>query len=133
MKKLFKSKILNILLADAIFAFLALSAPGIAALMIDNISSCPFSEIGILCPTCGGTRCVQSFFNGDISKAFKYNEFITVFIFYVIAILVIANLYCLFDIKKLKGVLKTAAGYKAVIICAILFVVFGLIRAIVMF
>lgn len=133
MRKLIINKKIIIILADAVLATLALFVPKLAAIMINNIPSCPFAKMGILCPACGGTRCVQSFFSGRISDAFSYNAFFTVLIFYTFAIIILANLYCLFDVKRLKGILEMLAGYKAVIAGAVVFAIFGFVRAIVSF
>lgn len=129
MKRLFKNKRINILIVDGMLALLALFAPAIASLMINNIPSCAFAKMGILCPACGGTRCVESFFSGRIGEAFSYNAFFTVLIFYSALLLIIINLYCLFDLKVLKNIIRLMSGYKTIIAAAVLFAVFGFIRA----
>ena len=129
MKHLFKNKRINVLIADGILALLLLFASTIASVMINNIPPCAFAEMGILCPACGGTRCVESFFSGRIAEAFDYNGFFTVLIFYSAVLLIVINLYCLFDFKRLKGVIKIMSGYKTIIVAAVLFAVFGFIRA----
>lgn len=45
-----------------------------------------FENTGILCPSCGGTRCVQSLFNGNIIKAFEYHFVFTIGIIYLLAL-----------------------------------------------
>lgn len=47
----------------------------------------------ILCPSCGGTRCVISFLNGNFVDSFKYHPifFITIIYFILVNILFIIN------------------------------------------
>lgn len=129
MKKLLKNKRFNIITVDILFALLVLFADRLASLMIKSISPCPFAKMGILCPACGGTRCVESFFSGNISKAFGYNAFFTVLIFYTFVVLTLINLYCLFDVQRLKEPIRLMTGYKTIITFAVAFAVFGFVRA----
>ncbi len=131
MKNAFKNKRLNVLIADGALLVLALFAKRIAALMIKHIPPCVFLERGILCPSCGGTRCIQSFFSGDISEAFYYNAYFAAMIFYVAAVLILINLYCLFDIKKMRKIIRVTAGKETIITLAVGFIIFGIVRAII--
>ncbi len=128
MKKAFKNKKINVLIADSVLLVLALLASNIAAFMIKYIPPCVFMEKGILCPACGGTRCIQSFFSGNISAAFSYNAYFTVVIFYAMVLLFLINLYCLFDFKRLKIVIRIISGKEAIVALAVGFLFFGVIR-----
>ena len=67
---------------------------------INKITSCWFFETtGILCPSCGGTRCVQSLLSGDIINAFKYN---VVFSIGIIYLLILNVVYLINRNKKMK-------------------------------
>lgn len=60
-----------------------------------------FENTGILCPGCGGTRCVQSLLKGDIINAFKYHAVFTIGILY----LLILNIVYLINRNKDKKIL----------------------------
>ena len=67
---------------------------------INKITSCWFFETtGILCPSCGGTRCVQSLLRGDIINAFKYHVVFTIGIIYLLILNVV---YLINRNKKMK-------------------------------
>lgn len=53
-----------------------------------------YKNYGILCPSCGGTRCVTNFFRGNLTESFKYNKIYFVMILYLILlnIVMIINL-----------------------------------------
>ena len=69
---------------------------------VNKINRCWFYEkTGILCPSCGGTRCVQKLLNGDIVKAFEYHPVFTITIIY----LLILNIIYLINRNKNKKIL----------------------------
>lgn len=60
-----------------------------------NLPECYiYNKFNILCPSCGGTRCIKSLFKGDIIEAFKYNKvyFITIAYIIILNIVIIINL-----------------------------------------
>lgn len=60
-----------------IFAFVKSS-------LVNIIPHCIWQEnYGFYCPSCGSTRCVISFINGDFSYAFYYNPFTFILIIYL--------------------------------------------------
>ena len=125
-----KNKKVLVCVADiGIIIFFAL-IPLFAKLMIDLIPDCAFARLGIPCPSCGATRCVQSLFSGDIPSAFAYNPFIFLLIFYTAAVLLIWNASTFLKSALIKRIFKLLANWIAVIIIAIGFAVFGILRAI---
>jgi hypothetical protein len=87
-----------------------------------------FYEMGFLCPSCGGTRAVRSFFELKFFDAFAYNAFVAFLLVYLFAIAVILNLAFVLNIQSFQKVLRLAVNYKVVIAFAGLYAVFGVLR-----
>ncbi len=89
MKKL---KITAIVL-DVSFLLLCIMAPFITDLMRAGGKPCFSLEmLGIICPACGGTRCVNHFFKGEFLTALKYNPIIFCGIIYFTVALLLFNI-----------------------------------------
>ncbi len=70
---------------------------------INLIAGCTYNKLtGLLCPTCGGTRCVYSILNGRYYDAMKFNALIFLAIIYFSII----NLIYIFNTVFNKKVLK---------------------------
>ncbi len=128
MKTLFKKPKFIVLFFDLLLVIFAFCGKFIAELMIKNIPNCHFRRYGILCPSCGGTRAVYATFNGKFSEAFNYNQFFFLLAFYVVALIVFANLAYVFEIKGAQTVFKKFSDYKVIILLAVLWFVFGVLR-----
>jgi hypothetical protein len=113
---------------DALIAALALLAPFFATLMMSYIPTCVFYLRGFLCPTCGATRCVYSFFSGNLLTAFEYNQFIFILIFYLFFVLVLWNASVFFDNAKIGKACKAVTHPIAICSLAVLFAIFGIFR-----
>ena len=85
-----------ILILDAALVAFALAAKHIAAWMMAYLPDCMYAKRGIMCPSCGGTRCVRNFFSGRFAEAFALNPFIFLLIIYLGIALVLGNIGCLF-------------------------------------
>ncbi|MGN1270552.1 MAG: DUF2752 domain-containing protein [Clostridia bacterium] len=59
-------------------------------------------KTGLLCPSCGGTRCIKELFNLNIIKALKMNAFYTTTIIYLLILNTVYILNSIFKINKLK-------------------------------
>lgn len=114
---------------DAILLLAALNVKRLAVLMSDKISECIFLRMGILCPSCGGTRCVYNMASGNFSEAFAYNPFIFLVVIYAAIVLLLFNITYLFNIR-LK-VFRIMANSRAVIVIAVLYALFGILRNII--
>lgn len=55
---------------------------------------------GLKCPGCGGTRCMQAFFNGDFVSAFYYNAYITS------VLIVLAAVYVKYTVNSFSSYYK---------------------------
>ena len=80
----------------------------------------------LMCPGCGGTRCLQSLFKGDIVSAFYYHPIITVVAIY----LLICNIVYLINRKRKDKKILTWIYPKDyyTIILAIILVIFTILR-----
>lgn len=82
-------------------------------------------KTGILCPSCGGTRCVVYLLKGDFIKAFFSN---TVF-FITIVYLFITNLVYIINLNKNKKILTWIyPKYWYSIVFAIILVMYTILR-----
>ena len=59
------------------------------------------STTGLLCPSCGGTRCIINIFNGNLIQAFKSHAIFFMGIVY----LLIVNIIYLINLNKSKKIL----------------------------
>lgn len=57
---------------------------------------------GLLCPSCGGTRCVKELVNFNIVEALKMNAFYTVTIIYLLILNIVYILNSILKTNKLK-------------------------------
>ena len=106
-----KKKLIIILLDILLVACVIFSQPIIFFLSM-MIPECPALSVGILCPACGGTRCVYYFFSGDFSTAFSMNGLIFLTILYAFAVLVLWNLSWFFEVRFATKVLKRLLDYR---------------------
>ena len=102
----------------------------IAKYMIDYFPECfYYSRFGILCPTCGATRCVFNFFSLNFALSFAYNQYIFCLIVYALLLFVFLNLAAL-GIKFAERTYKAMLSWQAVTAWGVLFVAFAVYRMI---
>ena len=123
-----KNKKILVLGVDSLIVAIALLVPVLANLMMSYIPTCVFYQQGVLCPTCGATRCVYNFFTGNFAAAFGYNEFIFILIFYLVFVLLVWNLSAFWDNAKIKSICKAVTHPIAICSLAVIFAVFGIFR-----
>lgn len=79
----------------AVLVLDAMILPGLCKQLIDVMfgigNTCKWAMVGAMCPTCGGTHCVQSFLNGDFRMAFAYNQMVFGWILYGIFTVLLLN------------------------------------------
>lgn len=85
-----------------------------------------YKKTHILCPGCGGTRCVKSLLKGDIVSAFNYHPIFTITAIY----LIICNIIYLINRKKQGNKILTWIYPKAyyTIILAIILIIYTILR-----
>lgn len=117
-----------VLLLDGVLLVAVTLAVPMAKWMLWALPDCALAKVGVLCPSCGGTRCVRAFFSGEFGAAFSFNPFFFVLIWYLAAALVLLNVGVLLKVKWAERVARVMTGGTAVIIAAITFAIFGVVR-----
>lgn len=120
-------KIRNMLLLELGITFLVLTI--FILVKLDIIKYIPIcfvnGKFGILCPSCGGTRCVVNLILGNIKESFLYHPVFFVLIIY----LVIVNiLYIVNSIRKKEIATYLYPKMKFWIIFLIVLVIYTFIR-----
>lgn len=117
-----------VLLLDAALLTAAALAVPMAKWMLWALPDCALASLGVLCPSCGGTRCVRAFFSGEFAAAFSFNPFFFVLIWYLAVALVMLNVGVLLKVRWAERAARAMTGGRAVIIAAITFALFGVVR-----
>ena len=117
-----------VILLDLFLVLFALAAVPLTGWMFTAIPDCPATKLGLLCPSCGGTRCVRYFFSGQFAEAFAVNPFFFALILYLGAALVLLNVGILLNVKQAERIARAMTGWWAVVLCAVLFAIFGAVR-----
>ena len=118
---------------DLLVVILFLSAKSLASLMLSSLSDCITNQWGLLCPACGGTRAVFHFASGNFLKSFQYNPFFFVLILYFLFFMLMLNLEMLFRIRRAKKIRAWMIHPKTVIVFAICYAIFGIVRNLIPF
>jgi hypothetical protein len=123
-----KKKQWAVLAGDLGLAAAAFLLPWAASMMLAGGSDCIFTRWGLLCPSCGGTRCVEAFFTGRFFLAWDLNPFVTGLLVGGILWLALMNLDA-FARQRWAGRLAMAVIRPAtVIVLAVGFCLFGIGR-----
>ncbi len=117
-----------IVFTDILLIPFALSAPRILSAMIERGKECYFLKHGILCPSCGGTRCLYSFFTGNFKQAFLYNSPIFCGLLLGFFLVCLLNMYVLFDNKYCMKTIRLLISPIFLTALTIAYVIFGLFR-----
>ena len=117
-----------ILILDGALLLFCLLVPFLTDFMRSYLPSCLLAAYRLPCPSCGGTRCVESFFALDFVSSFLYHPYIFCMILYGIAVVLMLNLYCLWDLNFAKKALRYMCHYKTIIILAAGYMLFGILR-----
>lgn len=87
---------------------------------------CIFHEItGYYCPGCGITRCLFSLLEGNIYKAFMYNQLVFILLPFLI-LYMIYNIYIYIFNKENKVIKKIPNSIFIILLCIV--IVFGILR-----
>ncbi|MBQ7416074.1 MAG: DUF2752 domain-containing protein [Oscillospiraceae bacterium] len=113
---------------DLVAVAAAFAAVPLTGWMFRSLPDCLSMRVGLLCPACGGTRCVRYFFGGQLGAAFLANPFFFVLIWYLSAALVLLNVGVLFGVEPAQRIAKRMTDWHAVIVAAVLFAIFGVAR-----
>ena len=128
MKENINTKIKNYQIILIEFIILIIMSFIINCKYITGVSQCYiFQNTGILCPSCGGTRCIQSLLQGDIVSSFHYNFVIT----FVAIYLVILNIVYLINRNKdeeKKVLTWIYPKYWYTIVLAVILIIYTVLR-----
>ncbi len=117
-----------IVFADILLVILALSLPHVTSMMIEGENECYFFKNGIICPSCGGTRCVYSFFTGNFKEALLYNFCVFCGLLVGIALLVLLNVYVFFKSEYCMKIIRWTLHPITLVVLVIAYMVLGLAR-----
>lgn len=71
--------------------------------IIKIVPSCYIlQKTGLLCPSCGGTRCIKELLNFNIVEALKMNAFYTITILYLLVLNIVYVLNIVLKTNRLK-------------------------------
>ena len=116
----------HILLLDGLLIALIPIAGLLSGLMINMLPDCLLYKQGLLCPACGGTRCIRYLAQLKPLAAFKMNPYIFCTAIICVGLLILLNAAVLSGGKY--GLLKKLCRPTFVILWAIGFVLFGILR-----
>lgn len=127
--KYIKNKRLFVLILDIVILAIGFCMKPMAILMFKTkVAECFFYKNGIICPGCGGTRCVYNFFSGNLPQSFQFHPFVFCLIWYAVLILLLLNLYCLFNLKIAGKINRWLVDYRVIVAILIAYAVFGISR-----
>ena len=121
-------KRIYILLLDSLLLAAFLAAPWVSSWMLAHLPPCFFLKMGLLCPACGGTRCLQALTRGEFSQAFQRNPYLFCTAFLALALVVLVNVAVLSSGRWGAGLLRRVARPWLVTLWAVGFGVFGILR-----
>ena len=124
-----KHKKISVLLLNTLIAVLFIVLRPLAAFMIQHFPTCPFFSHGIICPSCGGTRCIENLVNFHFEKSFQYHPYIFLVVCYCFVVWILLNLYCLLNIKPCLKILKAMTGFKVFYLIVFGYILFGILRS----
>lgn len=94
--------------------------------LITFLPQCPINHFfNILCPSCGGTRCVINFVLGNFAKSFFYHP---VFFITILYLLLVNILYIINTLAKTKVATFLYPKTKFWIVFLIILLIFTIIR-----
>ena len=78
----------------------------------------------ILCPSCGGTRCVVNFINGNFMDSFKYHPIFFIMIVYLIILNIVFIINSLKSGQKIKFIYPKNKFWIIFIVVLFIFTIF---------
>lgn len=118
-----------VLILDGILALCAVCVLPLAKWMMAYMPPCVFAQRGIICPSCGATRCVRAFFSLQFSQSFLYHPIIFLLILYLGLGVLLLNFGWLLKSKVSEKVALAMFSVRAITAVGIIYAVFGIIRS----
>ncbi len=117
-----------LVLTDILLLLLLPTVPLLSSVMIDRGPECFFFKHGIICPTCGGTRCVHAFFTGDFSNAARYNFSVFCGLILGSVFMILLNIHVFFEIDLCAKMIRLFLHPVTLMLLAVAYLVSGLLR-----
>ncbi len=117
-----------IVFSDILLILFSLSAPYLASAMMESGPTCYFLEKGIICPSCGGTRCVYAFFTGAFKQAFLYNFSIFCGLLLLFFVILLLNIHVFFKNERCIKIIRRILHPVTLTVLILLYVILGLLR-----
>lgn len=100
----------------------------LSALLLGQTPVCPARAIGLVCGSCGATRCFFELLYGNFSAAFARNPLFFLVAGYAVVILIAAHVFVLCGNRVAEQLLRALVNWKAAVIFAVLWAVFTVVR-----
>lgn len=117
-----------ILAVDAAAVLFGTLGSFLATAMLRWLPDCIFAPWGIVCPSCGSTRCVKELLCGNWHQAFLLHPFLFCLSFYLAGALLLLNVGYLVPQGHCRKLGEAMIGPRAIIILSILYAAFGIAR-----
>ncbi len=117
-----------IFFVDILLVIFIIFAPHIFAFMIENGNECYFLTRGIICPSCGGTHCVYSFFTGDFKQALISNFAIFCGLLLAFFVIILLNVYVLFKSRCCIKIIRRISHPLTLAVFIGVYIIFGILR-----
>ena len=126
-KPLVKTK-RQLIILDFLLILVGLVTPLLSQWMLEYLPECGFQQLGMTCPTCGGTRCVAAFFRFDFAASFSYHPVFFLIIIYIIVSVILLHANVLMSNSRLNRVTRMIVHTRMVIVWAVVIMAFGGVR-----
>lgn len=118
----------GLLLIDGILLLFLLLLPLAARWLLMLPSDCYFQRFGLLCPACGGTRCVLSLLKGQFVEAFQMNPYFVITGFFLLLSIFLLHMAVFSKCVLAHKLCAIVFHPRTVILWAVGFAVFGILR-----
>lgn len=123
-----KRKQTILLLADLCLLALVLAVPRLTNWMLESWPDCWVTKAGLLCPACGGTRCVRFLAQGRIWEALQSNWYMCLLLAYGGVLLLLSH-FMVFSRMTIAGkALRILIKNAVLISLCVGFAIFGILR-----
>lgn len=123
-----KQKFYFTIILDFVAVALVLIVPFILRAMLHGAPNCWSLQMGIICPACGGTRCLLNLLEGNLVTAITLNPMVLFVVLYLCVVLLCLNFFAFTKLKLFQKALRLLTNYKLIIALTVCFVVVGTLR-----
>ena len=117
-----------VILLDILLIPMMLGCKLVTGGMLTQDHPCSWTYVGAQCGSCGGTRCVNHLFSGDILGAIELNPFVVLCVLYLLFTVVVLNLLVFTKLNWPGKWLRKMYGMGALIISLSGYMLFTVLR-----